>query len=138
MPRRLGSPRSRHSALVHAQLHPVVIDVERPVQYEHHLLPENKEQKRPRRLYLDLKNTHVPTDIDSAIPFRMGCSREPGRAVHQGHGSGGLDINNIEGFKVFPLHDPFRIVIDVRGAEVKEKQKEKGKVKEPEPEKEKR
>ena len=116
----------------------VVIDVERPVQYEHHLLPENKELKKPRRLYLDLKNTHVPTDIDSAIPIQDGLlqgaragqyTKDTVRVV--------LDINNIEGFKVFPLHDPFRIVIDVRGAEVKEKQKEKGKVKEPEPEKEK-
>ena len=120
----------------------VVIDVERPVQYQHHLIPENKEQKKPRRLYLDLKNTQVPTDIDSAIPIQDGLlqgaragqyTKDTVRVV--------LDINNIEGFKVFPLHDPFRIVIDVRGAEVKEKEKEKekekGKVKEPEPEKEK-
>ncbi len=116
----------------------VVIDLERPVQYEHHLLPENKEKKKPRRLYLDLKSTHVPTDIDSAIPIQDGLlqgaragqyTKDTVRVV--------LDINNIEGFKVFPLHDPFRIVIDVRGAEVKEKGKEKAREKEPEPEKEK-
>jgi N-acetylmuramoyl-L-alanine amidase len=46
-----------------------------------------------------------------------------------------LDIDNIEGFKVFPLHDPFRIVVDVRGAEPKEKEEEV-REKEPEPEKE--
>ncbi|MCU0594819.1 MAG: AMIN domain-containing protein, partial [Desulfobacterota bacterium] len=118
----------------------VVIDLERPVQYEHHLLPENKEQNKPRRLYLDLKGAHVSSDIDSAISIQNGLlqgaragqyTKDTVRVV--------LDINNIEGFKVFPLHDPFRIVIDVRGAEVKEKEKEKerGKVKEPEPEKEK-
>lgn len=116
----------------------VVIDLERPVQYEQHLLPENKEQKKPRRLYLDLKNAQVPSDIDSAIPIQNGLlqgaragqyTKDTVRVV--------LDINNIEGFKVFPLHDPFRIVIDVRGAEVKEKEKEKVKEKEPEPEKEK-
>jgi len=114
----------------------VVIDLERPVQYEHHLLPENKEQKKPRRLYLDLKSAHVPSDIDSAIPIQNGLlqgaragqyTKDTVRVV--------LDINNIEGFKVFPLHDPFRIVIDVRGAEAKEK--ERAKEKEPEPEKEK-
>jgi N-acetylmuramoyl-L-alanine amidase len=113
----------------------VVIDLERPVQYEHHLLPENKEQKKPRRLYLDLKSAHVPSDIDSAIPIQNGLlqgaragqyTKDTVRVV--------LDINNIEGFKVFPLHDPFRIVIDVRGAEVKEK--EKVQEREPEPEKE--
>jgi N-acetylmuramoyl-L-alanine amidase len=116
----------------------VVIDLERPVQYEHRLLPENKEKKKPRRLYLDLKSTHVPTDIDSAILIQDGLlqgaragqyTKDTVRVV--------LDINNIEGFKVFPLHDPFRIVIDVRGAEVKEKGKEKAREKEPEPEKEK-
>ena len=114
----------------------VVIDLERPVQYEHHLLPENKEQKKPRRLYLDLKSAHVPSDIDSAIPTQNGLlqgaragqyTKDTVRVV--------LDINNIEGFKVFPLHDPFRIVIDVRGVEAKEK--ERAKEKEPEPEKEK-
>jgi len=115
----------------------VVIDLERPVQYEHHLLPENKEQKKPRRLYLDLKNTHVPSDISSEIPIQDGLlqgaragqyTRETVRVV--------LDISDIEGFKVFPLHDPFRIVIDVRGADVKEKAKENVKEKEPEKEKE--
>jgi N-acetylmuramoyl-L-alanine amidase len=114
----------------------VVIDLERPIQYEHHLLPENRELKKPRRLYLDLKSTHVPTDIDSAILIQDGLlqgaragqyTKDTVRVV--------LDINNIEGFKVFPLHDPFRIVIDVRGAEDKEKGKEKAR--EPEPEKEK-
>ena len=114
----------------------VVIDLERPVQYEHHLLPENKELKKPRRLYLDLKSTHVPNEIDSAISIQDGLlqgaragqyTKDTVRVV--------LDINNIEGFKVFPLHDPFRIVIDVRGAEVKDKEKEKVKEKEPEPEK---
>jgi N-acetylmuramoyl-L-alanine amidase len=114
----------------------VVIDLERPVQFEHHLLPENRELKKPRRLYLDLKSTHVPTDIDSAISIQGGLlqgaragqyTKDTVRVV--------LDINNIEGFKVFPLHDPFRIVIDVRGAEVKEKGKEKAREKEPEPEK---
>jgi N-acetylmuramoyl-L-alanine amidase len=114
----------------------VVIDLERPVQYEHHLLPENKELKKPRRLYLDLKNAQVPKDIDSTIPIRDGLlqaaragqyTKDTVRVV--------LDIDNIEGYKIFPLHDPFRIVIDVRGAEPKEKAKEKPKEKEPEPEK---
>jgi N-acetylmuramoyl-L-alanine amidase len=80
----------------------------------------------------------VPSDIDSAIPIQNGLlqgaragqyTKDTVRVV--------LDINNIEGFKVFPIHDPFRIVIDVRGAEVKEKEKEKATEKQPEPEKEK-
>jgi N-acetylmuramoyl-L-alanine amidase len=116
----------------------VVIDLERPVQFEHHLLPEDKELKKPRRLYLDLKNAHVPKEIDNMIPIRDGLlqgaragqyTKDTVRVV--------LDIDNIEGYKVFPLQDPFRIVIDVRGAEVKEKAKEQAKESAPEPEKEK-
>jgi len=115
----------------------VVIDLDRPVQFEHHLLPENRELKKPRRLYLDLKNTQVSSEIASDVPIKDGLlqgaragqfTRDTVRVV--------LDINNIEGFKVFPLHDPFRIVIDVRGAEEKEKEKEKEKEPEPEQEKE--
>jgi N-acetylmuramoyl-L-alanine amidase len=116
----------------------VVIDLERPVQFEHHLLPEDKELKKPRRIYLDLKSAQVPKEIDSVIPIRDGLlqgaraaqyTKDTVRVV--------LDIDNIEGYKVFPLQDPFRIVIDVRGAEVKEKTEEKTKEKESEPEKEK-
>jgi N-acetylmuramoyl-L-alanine amidase len=116
----------------------VVIDLERPVQFEQHLLPENKELKKPRRLYLDLKNTQVSSDIDSDVTIKDGLlqgaragqfTKDTVRVV--------LDIDSIEGFKVFPLHDPFRIVIDVRGAEATDKEKEKAKEKEPEPEKEK-
>jgi len=114
----------------------VVIDLERPVPFEYNLLPEDKEMKKPRRLYLDLKGTQVASDIDSEIPIKDGLlqgaragqfAKDTVRVV--------LDIDSIDGHKVFPLHDPFRIVIDVRGAEGKDKGNEKRK--EPEPEKEK-
>jgi len=113
----------------------VVIDLERPVPFEYNLLPEDKEMKKPRRLYLDLKGTQVASDIDSEIPIKDGLlqgaragqfAKDTVRVV--------LDIDSIDGHKVFPLHDPFRIVIDVRGAEGKDKGNEKRK--EPEPEKE--
>jgi N-acetylmuramoyl-L-alanine amidase len=34
-----------------------------------------------------------------------------------------LDINSIDGYKVFHLHDPYRIVVDVRGKNAKEVKK---------------
>jgi len=117
----------------------VVIDLERPVPFEYRLLPEDKEMKKPRRLYLDLKGTHVASDIDSAIAIKDGLlqgaragqfTKDTVRVV--------LDIDSIDGHKVFPLHDPFRIVIDVRGTEAKDRDKEKRKEpeREAEPEKE--
>ncbi|MBN1106582.1 MAG: N-acetylmuramoyl-L-alanine amidase [Deltaproteobacteria bacterium] len=122
----------------------VVIDLERAVQYESHLLKEDPDLKKPRRLYVDLRNTHVSSDINTNIPIGDGLlkaaragqyTKETVRVV--------LDINSIGGYKVFPLHDPFRIVIDVKGVEEKgagdkgekekvEKKREEEKPKEPE------
>jgi N-acetylmuramoyl-L-alanine amidase len=101
----------------------VVIDLERAVPFQSNLLEENKDLKKPRRLYLDLKGTYVSSEIESPIPISGGLLRsaragqytkDTVRVV--------LDIDNIENYKIFPLHDPFRIVIDVRGAEAKEKE----------------
>lgn len=100
----------------------VVIDLERAVPFQTHLLEENKDLQKPRRLYLDLKDTYVSSEIQSPIPIRDGLLRsaragqytkDTVRVV--------LDIDNIENHKIFPLHDPFRIVIDVRGTEAREK-----------------
>jgi len=96
----------------------VVIDLEGPVKYVSHLLKEDPRRKKPRRLYMDLERTHVGSDIESPITIKDGLlqraragqyNRDTVRVV--------LDINSIEGYKVFPLHDPFRIVVDVRSSE---------------------
>lgn len=99
----------------------VVIDLSRAVRYESHLLREDLSLNKPRRLYVDLKDALVPSDITTTIPIGDGLlksaraaqfARETVRVV--------LDINSISGYKIFPLHDPFRIVIDVKGTEEKE------------------
>jgi N-acetylmuramoyl-L-alanine amidase len=104
----------------------VVIDLERAVPFQSRLLEEDKDLKKPRRLYLDLKGAYVSSEIDSRIPIQDGLLRsaragqytkDTVRVV--------LDIENIEGYKVFPLYDPFRIVIDVKGAETKQKEQPK-------------
>lgn len=95
----------------------VVIDLDRPVEYESHLLKADPDLNKPRRLYMDLKGAFVSKDIESSIPIRDGLlqraragqnTKEDVRVV--------LDINNLSGYKVFRLHDPFRIVVDVRGS----------------------
>ncbi len=96
----------------------VVIDLDRPVTYEHHLLPEDKDHHKPRRIYLDLKGARVSAEMQGRIPIKDGLLQraragqfkaDTVRVV--------LDIESIEGYKVFPLHDPFRIVVDVQRAE---------------------
>ncbi len=98
----------------------VVIDLERQVKYKANLLKKDTAHKKPRRLYLDLEKTYVGADIESSIPIKDGLlqkaragqySKDTVRVV--------LDIDNITGYKTFPLYDPFRIVVDVRGVEKK-------------------
>lgn len=109
----------------------VVVDLAKPVTYESHLLKEDAALKKPRRLYVDLKDSHVSSEIVTAIPIGDGLlqtaragqyTKETVRVV--------LDINSIGGYKIFPLHDPFRIVIDVRGVEEKNGKEAKEKVEE--------
>ncbi len=104
----------------------VVIDLDKPAQYSEHLLKIDTDLKKPRRLYLDLENTMVGKDIDSPIPIKDGLLRtaragqynpDTVRVV--------LDIDNISGYKIFPLHDPFRIVVDVKGSNSKLKSRNK-------------
>ncbi len=94
----------------------VVIDLDQPVKYTSHLLDADPGNKKPRRLYVDLKNARVPESIDSVISIKDGLlqSARAGqntlktvRVV--------LDIESIGGYKIFHLYDPFRIVVDVRG-----------------------
>jgi N-acetylmuramoyl-L-alanine amidase len=94
----------------------VVIDIERPIKYESHLLKPDPDHNKPRRLYVDLKAAFVSADIDSTISIRDGLlqtaragqyKKDTVRVV--------LDINSFSGYKIFHLHDPFRIVVDVQG-----------------------
>ncbi|MCK5486404.1 MAG: N-acetylmuramoyl-L-alanine amidase, partial [Desulfobacterales bacterium] len=98
----------------------VVIDLDGPVKYKHHLLKPDPSLKKPRRLYLDLENSHVTSKIESPVLIKDGLlqraragqyTKDTVRVV--------LDAESIESYKVFPLHDPFRIVLDVRRAEKK-------------------
>lgn len=96
----------------------VVIDLERPVTYEHHLLPEDKDHHKPRRIYLDLKAARVSADMESRIPIKDGLlQRARAGQFRADTVRVVLDIESITGYKVFPLHDPFRIVVDVHRAE---------------------
>ena len=103
----------------------VVLDMERPVKYESHLLKRDPKLNKPRRLYVDLKQA-VASDIESSIPIRDGLLRRA-RAAQNSRDTVRvvLDIDSIEGYKIFHLHDPYRIVVDVRGTKSDEEEKKK-------------
>jgi len=96
----------------------VVIDLADQVKYEGHLLKKDPDLKKPRRLYVDLGNAWINKEIETSIPIKNNLLRmaragqydkDTVRVV--------LDIDNMVGYKIFHLFDPFRIVIDVQGEE---------------------
>jgi N-acetylmuramoyl-L-alanine amidase len=96
----------------------VVFDLENPVKYEHHLLKADPDNKKPRRIYLDLDGACVTPGTDRQIDIKDGLlkgaraaqyTKDVVRVV--------LDMESVGEYKVFHLHDPFRIVVDVRRQE---------------------
>lgn len=96
----------------------VVVDLDGPVKYYHHLLKADPDRKKPRRLYVDLKKACVTSRIESTITIKDDLlqraragqyTKDTVRLV--------LDIESIGGYNVFHLYDPFRIVLDVRRIE---------------------
>jgi N-acetylmuramoyl-L-alanine amidase len=94
----------------------VVIDLDNPTQYEHHLLKKDLENLKPQRLFIDLKQARLSKKIPKKVPIqdkllidaRAGQYRpDIVRVV--------VDINSFNTYKIFDLRNPFRVVIDVWG-----------------------
>jgi N-acetylmuramoyl-L-alanine amidase len=96
----------------------VVIDLEDQVNYKGHLLKKDPNLKKPRRLYVDLHNAWINNEIETTIPIKDELLRMA-RAGQYNKNTVRvvLDIDNMVGYKIFHLFDPFRIVIDVQGRE---------------------
>jgi N-acetylmuramoyl-L-alanine amidase len=96
----------------------VVIDLDGPTKYTHHLLKPDTGLNTPRRLYVDLEKARVSAEIDSQIPIGDGLLQRA-RAGQYTPDSVRvvLDTESLDGYKVFHLYDPFRIVVDVRRQE---------------------
>ncbi len=96
----------------------VVIDLESPTKYKKHLLRKDPKLRKPRRLFIDLQNTRISNDIESSITIKDGLLRGARAAQYNKNTVRVvLDIDNMEGYKIFHLYDPFRIVVDVQGKE---------------------
>jgi N-acetylmuramoyl-L-alanine amidase len=102
----------------------VVIDLDGQVEYTFNLLEKDPDLNKPRRLYLDLENTYVGSGIETTIPIKDGLLQMARAAQYKDDiVRVVLDIDNIEDYKIFRLHDPFRIVVDVSGVEGKTEEK---------------
>jgi N-acetylmuramoyl-L-alanine amidase len=94
----------------------IVIDLDRAVGYTVHLLKEDATLKKPPRLYIDLTEAKLSPHLKKAIPIEAGLLKR----VRAGQYSPDtvrvvLDLASIAEYKIFPLTDPFRVVIDVLG-----------------------
>ena len=93
----------------------IAITLDREVPYEYHQLKKDPSGKLPHRLYLDLKGARIAKGVKD-VPIGDGLLRmarvgqyrpDTVRIV--------LDIDTIKDFKIFPLSDPDRIIIDLKG-----------------------
>jgi N-acetylmuramoyl-L-alanine amidase len=96
----------------------VVVDLENPVKYQKYLLEKDPDLRKPRRLFVDLQNSCISKEIESSILIKDGLLRRARAAQHDKKTVRVvLDIDNMEGYRIFHLYDPFRIVVDVQGKE---------------------
>jgi len=94
----------------------VVIYVDNEVPYTNRLLKRDPSIKKPPRLYIDIDSAVISPDLKQPIPIFDGLLK----MARAGQNSPDtvrvvLDIESIKDYKIFPLNDPFRIVIDIFG-----------------------
>lgn len=96
----------------------IVIDADSETEYSHRLLKKDSSLKKPQRLYVDLKNARLGRGTKRNIPINDNLLSDA-RAGQYDKNSVRVvvDIKSFRTYKIFPLKNPFRIVIDVRGEE---------------------
>ncbi len=96
----------------------VILNVDLQTKYRYQLLPPAKDVKKPRRLYIDLDNTHLGKGIQHNTIVSDGILKR----IRAGQNTPDvtrivLDIDSIDKKSVFTLDNPFRIILDVYGDE---------------------
>lgn len=93
----------------------VVVMADSPITYNEVVLKEP--QGPPRKLYIDFKNSYIPPDQRRRIVVQQGFLKQI--RIDQTRADTVrvfLDVDEIDSYKIFSLPNPFRIIIDVRGA----------------------
>jgi N-acetylmuramoyl-L-alanine amidase len=94
----------------------IVVDLDQETLYKDHLLKGDIELEKPPRLLIDLRAAKLGPNVKEPIFLNAGILKrvrfgqytlDTVRIV--------LDLENITDYKIFPLNNPFRIVIDVMG-----------------------
>ena len=103
----------------------IVIDANKDTTYNHRLLRKDPSIQKPKRLYVDLKNSRLGDGIKKTIPINDNLLSD----ARAGQFTADMvrvvvDIKSFKTYKIFSLKNPFRIVIDVWGTEAKRKASE--------------
>ncbi len=94
----------------------IVIELSDETPYVTNLLEQQPGQNLPRRLYIDFRECGIAPAVAKETPIADGLLRgvrvgqfdeKTARVV--------LDIESIENYQIFPMLEPFRLVIDVQG-----------------------
>jgi N-acetylmuramoyl-L-alanine amidase len=94
----------------------IVIDLDQEVAYKDRLLNKDIALDKPPRLYIDLFAAKLSPQLKEPISIEAGLLKR----VRAGQYTPDtvrvvLDLESIADYKIFPLKDPFRVVIDVLG-----------------------
>lgn len=92
----------------------VVLELDAQVKYRYQVLGPDPAVNRPHRLYIDLQDSRLGHDVTAATSVSDGILR----SIRTGQYSKDttrvvLDFLNMQDYKIFPLQNPYRIVIDV-------------------------
>jgi len=94
----------------------IVIDLDQEVAYKGQLLKRDIALDKPPRLYVDLTVAKLSPQLKEPIPIEAGLLKR----VRAGQYTPDtvrvvLELESVADYKIFPLSDPFRVVIDVLG-----------------------
>jgi N-acetylmuramoyl-L-alanine amidase len=103
----------------------IVIDLDQQVTYTDHFLKKDIALNKPPRLYVDLAGAKLSPHLKQPIPIEAGLLKR----IRAGQYAPDtvrvvLDLESIVEYKIFPLTEPSRIVIDVLGASTTTHKKE--------------
>ncbi|MDH3998312.1 MAG: N-acetylmuramoyl-L-alanine amidase [Desulfuromonadales bacterium] len=94
----------------------IVLDVSAQADFSAHYLAAETAKQIPPRLYIDIEGAALeaslkkPTIVDDGLLRRIRTGSPKEKTVRVV-----LDLDSIGDYKVFPLNDPYRIVIDIAG-----------------------
>jgi len=92
----------------------VVLELDGRVKYRYQVLDPNPEVGRPHRLYIDLQGSRLGHDVTSATTVSDGILKSIRTGQYKNDTTRVvLDFLSMQEYKVFPLENPYRIVIDV-------------------------